>query len=192
MHWMRTFVIFVVAATFLSAGCKRDDGVSDDDDDGTPTPGDPSEYTGGDFQFTTLAVDDGCLDGALEVLFMPNGPEVPRNWDYATYLPSFDEMPTTYSIDLRAPFIGIQITVEDAGDYRMTVDDAVMSDVLLDEERYGDCTVTMTCDVDLTVVDSLHVEGTTAISMSDGVDEHCPVFTTDPCTMTLTLVAEKI
>jgi len=186
MRWLAA----LAASLVLAAGCGRDDGVSDDDD----THGDPSDYVGGDFQFTTLAVEDGCLDGALEVLFMTEGPEVPKEWDYPTYLPSFDEMPTTYAIDLREPFVGIVVTVEEGGPDRMVVEDAVMDEVLLGEDRYGDCVVTMTCDVDLTVVGATRLEGSAAISISDprGEDDRCPVFDASPCTMTLTLVAEKI
>ena len=185
---MRWFAA-MAACLLLAPGCSRDDGVSGDDDTAF---GDPADYTGGDFQFITLAVDDGCLDGALEVLFMTEGPEVPKPWDYPTYLPAFDEMPTTYSIDLREPFLGIVVTVEDAGGHRMLVEDAVMEEVLLGEDRYGDCVVTMTCDVDLTVVGATRVEGSVAIAISDDVGEHCPVFDSSPCTMTLTLQADEI
>jgi len=187
MRWIAA----LAASLLLLPGCSRDDGVSDDDD---ADYGDPADYSGGQFQFTTLAVDDGCLDGALEVLFMTEGPEVPKAWDYPTYLPSFAEMPTTYSIDLREPFLGIVVTVDDAGNNRMVVEDAVMEEVLLGEDRYGDCVVTMTCDVDLTVVGETRVEGSTAIAISDprGEDDRCPVFDSSPCTMTLTLVADRI
>jgi hypothetical protein len=159
--------------------------------DGT---GAASEYTGGEFQFTTVAVDDACLDGALEVLFMPEGPEVPRSWDYPAYLPSFGEMPTSYTIDLREPFGSIEVEVRDGGDGRMVAEDAVMNDVLLGEDRYGDCEVTMTCSVDLSVVNADRVEGTTAIAISDprGDDGRCPVFDASPCTVTLTLQADRI
>ena len=177
------------------AGCKGEGGDDDDDASGDDdvTQGNPADYTGGDFMFTTVGVEDGCLDGALEVLFMPEGPATPNAWQYPTHLPAFDEMPTTYPIDLREPFMGIVVTVEDAGNHRMRVEDAVMEEVLLGEDRYGDCVVTMTCDVDLTVLAPSYVTGSTAIAISDprGEDDRCPVFDALPCTMTLELTAEK-
>ncbi len=179
---MRIQVCLPALALLVLAGCPEDG------------PGAATDYTGGEFQFTTLAVDDQCLDGALEVLFMPEGPEVPRQWDYAAYLPSFGEMPATYTIELREPFGSIEVEVHDGGDGRMVASDAVMDEVLLGEDQYGDCAVTMTCDVDLAVQNADRVEGTTAISIADprGDDGRCPVFDASPCTVTLTLQADRI
>ena len=177
----------LLALTLTSAGCKPPGG---DDDDGGP----PEDFAGGDFDFLTTGVEDGCLDGALEALFMPDGPGVPNAWSYPVHLPAFEDMPESYPIDLREPFVGIQVTVEDAGDNRMAVANAVMESGLLGQAQYGDCVVTMTCDVDLEVVTSTRVEGSVAISISDprGDDDRCPVFDQLPCTMTLTVEAEKI
>jgi hypothetical protein len=193
MSWVRVAVWMGLALALVAVGCKGEDADDDDDDDvagdDDVIQGSPADYTGGDFMITTVAVSDGCLDGALEVLFMPDGPATPNAWEYPTYLPPFADMPSTYAIDLREPFMGIVITVEDAGNYQMRVEDAVMEEVLLGEDRYGDCAVTMTCDVDLTVLGRNRVEGTTAIALSDprGDDGRCPVFDQLPCTMTLTL-----
>lgn len=185
MALFRAMVVTAALALAL-AGCKPPGGGDDD--------GPPDEYTGGDFDFLTVGVEDGCLDGALEALFMPDGPTVANAWEYPVHLPGFDDMPETYPIDLRAPFVGIQVTVEEAGENRMTVANAVMESVLLGEEQYGDCVVTMTCDVDLEVVSSTRVEGSVAISISNprGDDDRCPVFDQLPCAMALTVEADKI
>jgi hypothetical protein len=178
-------VVLALALSLALTGCKPPGG---DDDDG-----DPGDYSGGDFDFTTLTVEDGCLDGALEALFMPDGPSVPNAWSYPVHLPAFEEMPETYPIDLREPFVGILVTVESAGDNRMKVEDAVMESVLLGQEQYGDCVVSMTAGVDLDVVSASHVEGSVAISIADprGEDDRCPVFDQLPCTMTLTVDAQQ-
>ena len=196
MSWVRVAVWMGLALALVVGGCKGEDADDDDDDaagDDDVTQGSPADYVGGDFMITTVAVDDGCLDGALEVLFMPDGPATPNMWEYPTYLPPFEDMPSTYPIDLREPFMGIVITVEDVGNFQMRVQDAVMEEVLLGEDRYGDCVVTMTCDVDLTVLAPSYVTGSTAIAISDprGEDDRCPVFDALPCTMTLELTAEK-
>ncbi len=185
MAFRRAMAVAVVLVLALF-GCKPPGG---DDDDG-----DPGQYDGGEFQFTTVAVEDGCLDGALEALFMPDGPSVPNPWTYPVHLPAFEDTPETYPIDLREPFMGIVVTVEDGGDDRLRVADAVMESVLLGEEQYGDCVVTMTAGVDLQVVSASRCEGTIAIALSDprGDDGRCPVFDQVPCTMTLTVEAEEI
>lgn len=189
VHRLNASVGIVIGLTVVVAlaGCRPPG--SDDDDDG-----DPGDYSGGDFDFSTMSVEDGCLDGALEALFMPDGPSTPDPWSYPVHLPAFEDMPETYPIDLREPFMGIVVTVEAAGDYRMKVADAVMESVLLGQDQYGDCVVTMTADVDLEVVSAGRVEGSVAISIADprGEDDRCPVFDQLPCTMTLTVEAEKI
>ncbi len=185
---MAVFRMIALATTLAlaTAGCKPPGG---DDDDG-----DPGDYAGGDFDFITVGVEDGCLDGALEALFMPDGPSIPNAWEYPVHLPAFDDMPETYSIDLREPFVGIVVTVEEAGESRMKVEDAIMESVLLGEDQYGDCVVTMTAAVDLEVRSSSRVEGTVAIAISNprGDDGRCPVFDQSPCTMTLTVEADAI
>ena len=94
-------------------------------------------WTGGDFDFTTTAADDSCLDGALEALFMPSGPETPQQFEYPVYLPDFDELPISYEIDLREPFVSMPVTV-DAADSAMLSANGVIDEVELGELSYGE------------------------------------------------------
>ena len=149
-------------------------------------------WDGGDFDFTTTAADDACLDGALEALFMPGGPETPQEFEYPIYLPAFDELPMSYDVDLREPFVGMPVTV-DPGDAGMLSATGVMDEVALGLVAYGDCVVTMTAEIDMTPTSADTAEGEGRISISDprGEDGRCPVYDADPCLVRLTLIADR-
>jgi len=148
------------------------------------------DWVGGDFQFFTLAAEDACLDGALEVLFMPEGPAAPHEHAYPTYLPSFDELPHSYEISLREPFVNLPITVT-SEDGVTLVGDGVIDDVALGSVAYGDCVVTMTAHIEMVPASADQAYGTAWMDISDprGDDERCPVYEADPCRVTLTLDA---
>jgi hypothetical protein len=147
----------------------------------------------GDYAFRTEAAVDECLGGALEALFMPEGPDTPHAFTYPIRIPGPNELPATYDIDLREPFVGMPVTVEDAGQGALAVRGAVMESVLLDEVRYGDCAATMTVDIDLTPLTSTTLRGQARLQVSDarGEEELCPVFAADPCLVTLAVAASR-
>lgn len=151
------------------------------------------DFQGGDFQFSTTIARDECLEGALEALFMPEGPDTPHPFQYLVHVPSTDELPASYDIDLRDPFVGMPVTVEAGEGGAFAIRGSVMDAVLLDETKYGDCAVTMTVDADLRPTDADHLEGEAHIAVSDprGAEELCPVFAGDPCQVALALVAER-
>ena len=151
------------------------------------------EFADGDFDFTTVLARDLCLGGAMEALFMPEGPDTPHPFEFPIRIPSYDQLPTSYEIDLRAPFLGMPVTVEDGGDGMFAVRGSVMESVVLDASKYGDCEVTMTVDADLWPASADHVDGEARIQVSDarGAEELCPVFTSDPCEVTLVLAATR-
>jgi hypothetical protein len=152
------------------------------------------DFVGGDFQFYTVIARDECLGGALEAVFMPEGPDARHAYEYDIYVPSADELPMSYDVDFREPFVGMPVTVEDGGDGTFAIRGSVMESVVLDEVKYGDCAVTMAVDADLTPADADLVEGQARLEVSDprGADELCPVFAADPCTVTLELEAERL
>jgi len=166
----------------LATGC----GMTDEE-----SPPDFS-WVGGDFDFTTTAADDDCLDGALEALFMPGGPEAPQEFEYTIYLPSRDEVPLSYDIDLRSPFVGMPVTV-DAGADGMLTAAGIIDSVPLGVVAYGDCEVTMTASIDMLPTSADTAEGAAQIAISDprGEDERCPIYDADPCLVRLSLTAER-
>ncbi len=172
----------------LVAGCEADDDSQQDPEREVLRL---EELTGGDYQFYTLAVSDGCLDGALEALFMPAGPATRHAFEYPVYLPSADELPISYSVDFREPFMGMDVTVDRLDDSTLDVDGSTMQAVALGGTS-GDCVADMEADAEIWPVASDEVEGAAVIEVRDprGDDELCPVFDADPCQVALTLAAE--
>lgn len=150
-------------------------------------------FAAGEFDFFTENAKDECLGGAMEALFMPEGVDTPHQFQYPVYIPSYDELPAEYDVDFRDPFVGMPVRVEDGGDGMFAVRGSVMESVLLDEQSYGDCAVTMTVDADLYPQDTDTVLGTAAIAISNprGEEERCPVFDADPCNVGLELSATR-
>jgi len=150
-------------------------------------------WTGGDFDFYTQSVEDDCLGGALEALFMPDGPGEPHAFEHSIYLPDTSELPYSSTVDLREPFVEMPVVIEDGGDGGFTIRGSVMEAVALGEASYGDCLVTMTVDADLSLVDVNELEGSASISISDprGDDGRCPVFSSDDCVVGLLLSAGR-
>jgi len=154
--------------------------------------GDPSSLVAGDYQFYTVAMEDGCLDGALETLFMPEGPENEHAFEYKIYLPHYDELPTSYAIDLRDPFVGMDVSLYSDDDVTLQLRGAVMESVLLGT-AYGDCTVDMQVDADLLPISKGRIEGVAWLNIQNpqGSEDLCPVFASDDCLVTLSLRAAK-
>ncbi len=150
------------------------------------------QLRGGDYQMFTTAVDDGCLDGALEALFMPEGRAEPHPFEYPVYIPSLDELPASYSVDFREPFVGMDVTVTQLDDTTLQVEGSVMEAVAL-EGATGDCVADMVANAEFWAVSSGEVEGTAAIQVNDprGSEGLCPVFEEDPCSVLLDLHAEQ-
>ena len=104
---LRFMLMFIL---FLACGAK-----SDTDD------ANAFKWTGGDFQFQSVTVDDSCLGGALEAPFMPEGPATPHDFEYPLHLPGDDELPASYTVDFRespswkCPSRSIQTTGESRG-----------------------------------------------------------------------------
>lgn len=152
-----------------------------------------AELTGGDYQFFTVAAEDACLDGALEAVFMPEGPATPHPFEFPVGLPAPDATPSTYDVSFREPFVGMTVTVESDGD-TLVIADSVIQAVRLDADRYGDCDVTISIDAVITPVGSNTADGEANLSISNprGSENRCPAFDADPCQVTLTLRVEPL
>jgi len=159
---------------------------------GCTVNGGPNAIRAGDYQFYTLHAGDACLDGALEALFMPEGRDTAHPFEFPIYVPSADETPLSYYVDFRVPFVGMPVTVEKASD-GLQIRGSVMESVLLNQVQYGNCVATMSVDADLWPSDG-DIGGEARIAVSDprGSDNRCPVFDSDPCQVTLDLLAERL
>ena len=140
---------------------------------------------GMDHQVTTHQVDDTCFDGAMALLFMPNGEDSPQDFQYPVYIPSLEELPLTYEISLREPFVGMTLTATSAGDGAIAIGDGRMEEVSLGT-TFGECKATMDVDGDI-VPKGIGFDVTANVVISDlrGDESGCPVPLADPCQVVL-------
>lgn len=153
----------------------------------TPS-GTGADFTSGNFQLTTQSVDDGCLDGGMEVLFMPEG--TPNDFAAAIYIPALDELPATYEVDVQDPFNDMTVTVTGDDDTR-TVTGAQNNGVEFDADTYPGCLIDNSIDVALTIDSADEMHGTAVLHASSFDEANCPVVDADPCDMQLTLTAVR-
>ncbi|MBN2798066.1 MAG: hypothetical protein JXX28_02875 [Deltaproteobacteria bacterium] len=148
-----------------------------------------TDLDAGTYRFHTLSVRDGCLDGALEVLFMPEGPDSAHPFEHLIPIPAASDLPASYPVDFRAPFVGMDVTVTAQGE-TLVVDGAPMVGVALGGAS-GDCAVDMEADVRLTRASATELQGSATLTVGDprGAQGLCPVFDQDPCAVDLILSA---
>ena len=149
-----------------------------------------ADFVGGDFTFQTVAVTDACFDGGFEVLFMPDGADTPNDFGSSINIPAEADLPSTYTINLSAPFNSMEVTVTGSGNSR-TITGAVNEDVELDPTAYPDCIVDMSIDVSLTLSGNDEVSGTAIMHTSGFLGENCPAVDSDPCDITLDIVGTR-
>jgi len=193
-------ILRALAATCVAVLVLGAAGCSDSDDGGGEGEGE-AEFTAGTFQLTTHAVDDGCMDGGLQILFMPGGTDQPYDLANATEFPAYAELPQQYTVALQEPFSELDVTLTAAGDKHMVVTDAPQTGVLVDADNYGDCTSDMLIDVDITIVDSDNLNATATIevfNVASAADQLCPATLLAAgsgdkrCTVTLTMTGLRL
>lgn len=155
---------------------------------------DPSEstdeFTTGDFEFETVAVDDACFDGGFAVLFMPDGPDTPSEFGAEITVPAEADLPASYTVNLADPFNDMDVEVTGSGNTR-TIRGAQNIGVELDADAYPGCLVDMSIDVDLTISNADEVAGTAVLNTSSFDEANCPVVDSDPCAITLDIVGTR-
>jgi hypothetical protein len=149
------------------------------------------DFTGGNFDFETTGVQDGCYDGSFEVLFLPEGAGTTNPWGDPIYVPGEDELPSTYDVALPDPFTTTEVEVTGDAETR-TVTGAVNSDVELDADNYPGCLVDMNIDVELVIVDADTVQGTATLHTAGFDEGSCPVVEADPCDITLDIQGARL
>ena len=145
-----------------------------------------SDFSGGTFQVTTIAVDDGCMDGAFDLIFMPEGSEKPSDWSTTTEFPAFENLPSTYEIALQAPFSSMEVTVSES-ETGLSVGDAAQSGVELDADAWPGCMVDMSIEADLMVHSDEHMMGSAILTTSSFDEDNCPAVSAEPCEIVLDL-----
>lgn len=148
------------------------------------------DFYGKNHQITTYAVDDKCFDGAMTLLYMPQGSDVPQQFQYPVYVPTIEELPLTYEISLREPFIGMMITATDAGGGKISIGDGRMEEVSLGS-TFGECIATMDVKAEISPgIDQFDVVSTVTISELRGDDLGCPIPQSDICEVSLYMESE--
>jgi len=151
-------------------------------------PGDNFVFSGGEFQLYVKQVSDGCLDGGLDLLFMPSGLQSPYALSKRTWIPAFEDLPQSYEIELKAPFNNMPITMQAMGATGMEVVDAVQSQVELGLPG-GACSADMSFSATLTVTSetTIVMETTVVLSNFQSEGELCPNLVSDPCEVGLSM-----
>ena len=149
------------------------------------------DFSGGLFQVSTLAVDDGCMDGAFDLIFMPEGAETPSEWGTSTEFPAYADLPATYEIALQEPFSAMEVTLS-AASGGMSVGDANQTGVELDDNAWPGCRVDMGITAELMVHSDNHLMGSAILTTSSFDEESCPAVSTEPCEIVLDIDATRI
>lgn len=153
---------------------------------------DTIDFETGDFTVRTTVVDDRCLDGGLNLLFMPNGVETPWEWPFPVRIHAERELPITYDIALRQPFGEMTVTASDAGVDLQTLVAEKNEAVLLGEAQFGNCVADMNATVQVRLVAHDEVTGFADLELTDprGADR-CPTDMPPRCSVLLSFEAER-
>ena len=151
------------------------------------------DFATGEFTVTTNAVDDQCIDGGLNLLFMPRGEDEPWEWPHAVELYSPSELDATYSITLREPFGEMTVTATQVSSAQQELVAHPNPEVLLGAERFGDCVAELDGVVELNLLDSNSAEGVALLEFRDPRgDERCPADMPDTCNVSLSFDAQRV
>ena len=154
------------------------------------TPKEFAHLYGVEHSFQTLGVEDACFDGALEILFMPEGANNPHEFEYPIYMPLLEETPYQGSVDFREPFVGMDVEI--AGDETglLSIEGAIMEAVALGGS-FGDCAADMTVSAEFSPAEE-GFSGAANIQLSNlqSAEEACPVPSSETCVVQLQLFTE--
>jgi len=175
----------LLTLSFLAlTGCAKDSA----DDSGSF---ELADFSGGTFQVATHAVTDGCMDGAFDLIFMPEGSATPSDWATTTEFPAYGDLPSTYEISLQEPFAAMEVTVSESG-MGLSVGDAAQSGVELDGDTWPGCLVDMAITAELMVHSDDHLMGSATLTTSSFDEENCPAVASEPCEILLDLQASRV
>ena len=171
-------------ALLLAAGC----GDKDDSGGGFTY----TDFEAGSFQFTSTSVSDGCLDGAFTVLFLPEGAGTESDWTYPVELPAWSSLPSTYTIQLQAPFSDMSVTVEEGGVAQFSLDGAQQTGVEFNADSYPGCLVDLDIAAELDIDSNDTLTGAASMQVSNATGDTCPTFTASPCALVLDFYAVRL
>lgn len=184
----RRHVVVLLAAGVVTTSCGESTSVaaaSSGDDAITTAPG---EVAGGVYQLSVVTAQDGCLEGALELVFKPNGGAEPYALQNQTTLPGGDALPASGVIELEAPFSAMPVTWEAGDAGALVIHGGAIDDVLLGLASSPDCTADLVIDVDVTPsAAGVDVAANVTLSGVTSPTDTCPVIP-NGCLVSLELV----
>ena len=160
---------------------------------GSDTVAPVTDFLGGEFQLAVSRVDDGCLDGGLALVFMPEGTGSPYALKHPTVFPALSELPTQVTMRLDAPFSDMTLPMAAGGVGRITVRGASQKGVLLGIAGTADCRADMVIDADVTVraADRLDLSVTVVLDGLRSPQDLCPTMQSVPCTVHLEMSGQR-
>lgn len=163
-------------------------GCGDDDE----TSGGDGAFSAGAFLVTVQSVDDGCFDGAIDTIVLPDG--TPRPLPAPVNMPGFADLPSQIDIQFDDPFqdvTGVPIEASGSNGFRVSGNGFEQNGV--DIATTGtDCVADMLVTAELIASDNDTLTGTGTLTISAATGADCPSFIAGPpCSVTTPLTAVR-
>ena len=183
-------LVFIAASTLvIGLGCG---GENNETNNGTNNGG-TDGIQGGDYTVTVEDVTDGCFDGAMDTIVLPDGS--PRDLPEPVTIPASGDLPATIDINFNDPFQDVTgVEVEAAGNngIQTAADGFVQQDVNITNDGTGDCLATMNVTFELTQAEPGSLTGSGTLSITEATGADCPAFTAGPpCEVVSNLTATR-
>lgn len=192
----RLWTILLACCALTALGCAEDDEKEGESPTGGAAAGDDgTQWAEGAYVLTANAVNDGCLDGAANVVAIPNGDS--RRFENTLTFPGSDTaFPFTTQLSLVAPFSAAQVVWSKTGDN--TYSWAPVANPGVDLGALNDAW--MGCTADFSLSGSFVAEvlpdgqvrfiGEVGFGVTATTGDGCPEMT-PPCSVDLDLIASK-
>lgn len=181
-------------STEFEAEADTDTDTDADTDADTDTDTDDGDHiwSAGPFQFTTIGVEDRCLDDAANDLLMPDGS--PQPWANPIDLLGWGALsePQSVTVPLQSPLADMSLTLtrdDEVGTVWVT--DGDQASVLFDEESYMDCEIDFNVNAVLYIVNNDSLNGTATLSVTTATGGFCPRINT-PCDVLVHFEATRL
>ena len=150
------------------------------------------DFTGGMFQLSVLSVDDGCLDGSLQLMFMPDGNLEPYSLAFPTEFPSAVALPSSFRVQLKEPFSTLEMELVGVQGDMLEVAEATQANVLLGVPGSGACSADLGFLADITVSSNDTLLLRTRVTLDGFLHPDCPTVQETPCEVILEMRGDRI
>lgn len=189
-----TISLFAKASLFacFAVACCAVIGCASDETKPAETP--TTEWSSGSYLLTAHAVTDGCLDGAADLVALPDGNT--REFTNPLSFPGSADDTFTTSLALVAPFTAVDVTFTKSGENTWTWEPASNDAVALGElsDAWNPCTADFDFGGEFTAEQTedgkVRFVGTTSFILKTADGDACPALVKGtPCTVALDMIA---